>query len=200
MPSSTANDSKNWADRFRPFLSPFYRMLDTLCGVSLAISGAAMVVLTVIFGWLVFGRYVLNATPTWVEQISLLLVALIGFLGASTGVHERSHLGVSFFRDIAPRPVRLVMELASYAIMAVFGAVMMVNSYELVLFKWSTQIPLIHLPEGLRAIPLTLCGAFTLAYSIGHLIRFFTGESHDDRILETPPPDPDPADVAPSDR
>ena len=169
-------------------LQPFYRLLDALCQLSLVVSGTAMVTLTVIFGWLVFGRYVLNATPTWVEQVSLLLVALIGFLGASTGVHERSHLGVSFFRDIAPRPMRLAMELASYLIMAVFGAVMMVNSYKLVLFKWSTEIPLIHMPEGLRAVPLTLCGTFTLAYSIGHLIRFFTGERLDDQILETPPP------------
>lgn len=168
-------------------LQPFYRLLDALCQVSLVVSGTAMVTLTVIFGWLVFGRYVLNATPTWVEQVSLLLVALIGFLGASTGVHERSHLGVSFFRDIAPRSLRLAMELASYLIMGVFGAVMMVNSYKLVLFKWSTEIPLIHMPEGLRAVPLTLCGAFTLAYSIGHLIRFFTGERLDDQILETPP-------------
>lgn len=170
-------------------LQPMYRLLDAICHVSLVISGTAMVTLTVIFGWLVFGRYVLNATPTWVEQVSLLLVALIGFLGASTGVHERSHLGVSFFRDIAPRPVRLGMELLSYLIMAVFGAVMMVNSYKLVLFKWSTEIPLINLPEGLRAVPLTLCGAFTLAYSIGHLFRFFTGERLDDRLLETPPAD-----------
>lgn len=184
--SSGASEGKG---PLRAMFQPFYRLLDLVCHVSLVISGTAMVVLTVIFGWLVFGRYVLNSTPTWVEQVSLLLVALIGFLGASTGVHERSHLGVSFFRDIAPRPVRLVMELASYLIMAVFGAVMMVHSYALVLFKWSTEIPLIHLPEGLRAIPLTLCGVFTLAYSLGHLIRFFTGDSLDDQILEAPPAD-----------
>ena len=39
------------------------------------LTGVAMVVLTVSFGWLVFGRYVLNETPTWVEQSALLLVA-----------------------------------------------------------------------------------------------------------------------------
>lgn len=154
-------------------LLQFFRGLDTVCRLSLWISGLAMVVLTVIFGWLVFGRYVLNATPTWVEQVSLLLVALIGFVGASTGIHERSHLGVSFFRDIAPRPVQRAMDFLVYLIMAAFGAVMMVQTYKLVLFKWSTEIPLIHLPEGLRAVPLTFCGAACLIYSIGHLIRFF---------------------------
>ena len=40
----------------------------------LGIAGIAMVTLIVIFGWLVFGRYVLNSTPTWVEQVSLLLI------------------------------------------------------------------------------------------------------------------------------
>jgi TRAP-type C4-dicarboxylate transport system permease small subunit len=188
----TASNPPGRVDRAGPLrraLDVFYRALDLICHGSLLICGTAMVFLTTIFGWLVYGRYVLNATPTWVEQVSLLLVALIGFLGASTGVHERSHLGVSFFRDIAPRPVRLAMEVVSYVIMAVFGAVMMVHSYALVLFKWDTEIPLIHLPEGLRAVPLTLCGALCLLYSVGHLIRFFTGERLDDQILETPPGD-----------
>ncbi len=154
-------------------LRRFYLGLDTLCRISLLVSGTAMVILTAMFGWLVFGRYVLNATPTWVEQVALLLVALIGFVGASTGVHERSHLGVSFFRDIAPPPLQRAMDFLVHLIMAIFGAIMMVQTYNLVLFKWSTQIPLIHVPEGLRAIPLTFCGAACLIYSAGHLIRFF---------------------------
>jgi len=156
----------------------FAQLLDLISSLSLWVSGVGMVVLTVIFGWLVFGRYVLNATPTWVEQVALLLVSLIGFVGASSGVHERSHLGVSFFRDIAPRPLQRAMDLLTYLIMGGFGLVMMVQTFKLVLFKWSAQIPLIDLPEGLRAIPLTFCGAACLLYSVGHLIRFFR---------ETPP-------------
>lgn len=151
----------------------FDRVLDGICRISTLVTGVALVVLTVIFGWLVFGRYVLNSTPTWVEQISLLLVSLIGFLGASIGVHQKTHLRVSFFGDISPHPVRRAFEFATHVVLAGFGAVMMVYSYKLAVFKWSTDIPLIHLPEGLRAIPIMLCGAFTLLYSIGHLIHFF---------------------------
>lgn len=168
----------------RAVLAVYDRFLDLVCQASLVVSGAAMVFLTAIFGWLVFGRYVLNATPTWVEQVSLLLVALIGFVGASTGVHERSHLGVSFFRDMAPRPVRIAMAVVSDLIMAGFGTVMMVHSYALAVFKWDTEIPLINVPEGLRAIPLTLCGAFCLLYSIGHLTRLARGDAADDPILD----------------
>ena len=144
----------------------------------MGICGVALVALTIIFGWLVFGRYVLNATPTWVEQVSLLLVMLIGFLGASVGIHENTHLGVSLFREISPRPLRRVFECLSLLILAVFGVVMMVNSYQLVLFKWGSDIPLIHVPEGLRAIPIMLCGGLITLYSIGHLLNFFSRDQN----------------------
>ena len=155
--------------------SRYDKLLDIISAVSTLIAGVGLVVLTVIFGWLVYGRYVLNATPTWVEQVSLLLVMLIGFLGASVGIHKNTHLGVSYFREISPRPVRRVFEFATHIILVVFGAVMMVKSYELAVFKWGSQIPLIHVPEGLRAVPIMLCGAFTCLYSIGHLIHFVRG-------------------------
>ena len=151
------------------------QLLDLLCIISEWICGVALVVLTVIFGWLVYGRYVLNSTPTWVEQVSLLLIVLIGFLGASIGVRRKTHLGVSYFRDRSPRAIRRALELISYVIMGVFGAVMMVNSYALTVFKWGSDIPLLHLPEGLRAIPITLCGGLTLLYSIGHVIEWWKG-------------------------
>ena len=155
--------------------SAYDKLLDMISAISTLIASIGLVVLTVIFGWLVYGRYVLNSTPTWVEQVSLLLVMLIGFLGASVGIHKNTHLGVSYFREISPRPVRRVFEFTSHVILMVFGAVMMVNSYELAVFKWGSQIPLIHVPEGFRAIPIMLCGAFTCLYSIGHLIHFVKG-------------------------
>ena len=171
-------------DEHRQKRSRYDKVLDIISDVSTFIAGVGLVVLTVFFGWLVYGRYVLNATPTWVEQVSLLLVMLIGFLGASVGIHKNTHLGVSYFREISPRPVRRVFEFVSHIILIVFGAVMMVKSYELAVFKWGSQIPLIHVPEGLRAIPIMLCGAFTCLYSIGHLIHFVQGtpEPQDDHV------------------
>ncbi len=69
--------------------SIFDKLLDLFSHINTILTGIAMVFMTAIFGWLVFGRYVLNATPTWVEQISLLLIVYIGFLGASVGVHKK---------------------------------------------------------------------------------------------------------------
>lgn len=159
--------------------SIFDKFLDLISYVNIVITGVALVVLTVIFGWLVYGRYVLNATPTWVEQVALLLVVYIGFLGASVGIHEKTHLGVSVFREISPKPVQVVFEFLTHIIMTVFGLVMIVYGYKLTVFKWSAEIPLIHVPEGLRSLPIMISGIFILLFSIGHLIHFFNGTSRD---------------------
>ena len=139
------------------------------------VTGIALVVLTVIFGWLVFGRYVLNATPTWVEQVALLLVMLIAFLGAAVGVHENTHLSVSIVRSSVPKKIRTIFVVISDVIMAGFGALMLWYGAQLTLFKWGSLIPLIQLPEGLRSLPLTIGGGLILLFSIGHLIRLFFG-------------------------
>ena len=160
--------------------SSFDRLLDLFSYINTIITGSAMVFMTAIFGWLVFGRYVLNATPTWVEQVSLLLVVYIGFLGASVGVHKKTHLGVAVFRELCPQPVRRVFDFLSYSILAGFGLLMVVYGYKLTLFKWTAEIPLIHVSEGLRSLPIMLSGVFVFLYSVGHLIHFFKPTHQED--------------------
>ncbi|THB73535.1 MAG: TRAP transporter small permease [Desulfobulbaceae bacterium] len=161
--------------------SIFDKFLDCISYVNSVITGIALVFLTVSFGWLVFGRYVLNNTPTWVEQVALLLVVYIAFLGASTGVHRKTHLGVSVFRELSPRPVQRLFELMTYLIMAGFSLVMAYYGYKLTLFKWDALIPLINVTEGLRSLPIMLSGIFIFLFSIGHLIHFFTDANQNDQ-------------------
>ncbi len=150
---------------------PIDRMLDAVAAICRIITGLSLVGLTVIFGWLVFGRYVLNATPTWVEQVALLLVMVIAFLGAAVGVHEHTHLAVTAIRTAVPARLRTVFVIATDLFLAGFGCLMLVYGARLTVFKWGSQIPLISLPEGLRSLPLTIGGALIMLFSLGHLLR-----------------------------
>ena len=158
-----------------PRLRRMSAALDAIALLCKIVTGLALVVLTVIFGWLVFGRYVLNATPTWVEQAALLLVMLIAFLGAAVGVHENTHLSVSILRTAVPRHLRSVLVVISDVAMAGFGGLMLWYGWQLTLFKWGSLIPLIQVPEGLRSLPLTVGGGLILLFSLGHLVRLFFG-------------------------
>jgi len=182
--SPMASPTPGSGSRLKGFLGAYQKMLDGFTNVCVVITGVALIVLTVIFGWLVFGRYVLNATPTWVEQVSLLLVAFITFLGAAVGIHENTHLGVSFFRELCPPGLRKIFIVVSHGVMAIFGGVMAVAGYQLAVFKWGTEIPLIHVPEGLRAIPISVCGVLIVLFSIGHLLLIAQGVEEVSDITE----------------
>jgi TRAP-type C4-dicarboxylate transport system permease small subunit len=157
------------------FLRIMDRTYDLIARICVLVAGTALVVMTVIFAWLVFGRYVLNDTPTWVEQVSLLLVMVIAFLGSAVGVHRNSHLSVVVFRGMAPSWMRTGFVFLTDVLMAAFGGLMFWNGIELTMFKWNTLIPLIQWSEGLRSLPLVICGALLFLFSTGHLIRLVLG-------------------------
>lgn len=150
----------------------FFNLLSLIC---LIIAGIALVVMTLMFAWLVYGRYVLNDTPTWVEQVSHLLLMVIEFLGAAVGVRQDTHLSVVLFRSSVHPKVRLVFVFITDVLMAGFGGFMFWYGLQLTQFKWKTMIPLIDVSEGLRSLPLTICGALIFLFSTGHLIRLLLG-------------------------
>ncbi len=162
------------------FLKGMDRLFDLLARICQILAGVALVAMTVMFAWLVFGRYVLNDTPTWVEQVSHLLLMVIGFLGAAVGVRQDSHLAVVLFRTAVPSYIRTLFVIVTDLMMAAFGGLMFWYGLELTKFKWKTLVPLIQVPEGLRSLPLTICGALVFLFSIGHLIRVFMGR--DERL------------------
>ena len=86
---------------------PVYRLLDLMARICMTVAGVQMVSLIAIFGWLVFGRYVLNDTPTWVEQAALVLVVWITFLGGAAGVWNKAHLSIDFVREMMPPRFRI---------------------------------------------------------------------------------------------
>ncbi|WP_204115257.1 TRAP transporter small permease [Shimia biformata] len=166
------------------FLGRMDRFFEFLCRISLILSGTALVIMTAIFAWLVFGRYVLNDTPTWVEQVSLLLVMVIAFFGAAVGVQQHTHLSVVLFRTAVPTKVRTVFVFITDILMGGFGFMMFWYGWELTQFKWKSAIPLLKWPEGLRSLPLTICGALIFLFSVGHLIRLFLGKDERQDSIE----------------
>lgn len=134
------------------------KVLGAVQWVSMATASVALVILIVTFGWLVFGRYVLNATPTWVEQLALLLICYIAFLGAAAGVRDDTHLGVTVFRDMLPRGMQKIIMIGIDMALAVFGVIMLLAGITLMQFGWDSNLPMLDIPESFRTLAITLCG------------------------------------------
>ena len=150
-------------------MTELFARLDLLSGwvrtLLILVCSLMMVTLIVIFGWLVFGRYVLNVTPTWVEQLALLLVVYISFLGAAAGVYEDTHLGVTFIRESMPSKIRRPLRLLSDLGLSAFGLAMAFYGAKLVQFGWDTNLAMLNIPEGVRTLAAAVSGGLIFLFA-----------------------------------
>ncbi|RYF37163.1 MAG: TRAP transporter small permease [Comamonadaceae bacterium] len=136
---------------------------------------AGMVTLIACIAWQVFGRYILNSTPTWAETLALLIVLYVTMLGMAVGVRDAGHIGLESFLVLAPESVRLKMEYLIQVLILLFGAAMFWNCAVLAESVWTYRLPTLGISEGWRYIPSSLAGILVVMFSIEHLIALFQG-------------------------
>lgn len=160
------------------------RVLSVVSNTIQFISGICLVVIVGTFAWLVYGRYILNSTPTWVEQLALILVVVITFLSSAVGLKERTHLSVDILPYMLPQKLRSLLFMVIDLMLIWFGYMMMTKSYDLAVFNWTTEIPLLDIPLGVRSIPLIISGFLIILFCFNNFLRnllsFLTGEEPED--------------------
>ncbi|MCJ0762757.1 TRAP transporter small permease [Variovorax terrae] len=136
---------------------------------------AGIVALICAVSWQVFGRYVLNNTPTWAESLALLLVLYVTMLGTAVGVRDAGHIGLESLLILAPERIRLRMEYLIHALVLLFGAAMAWNCGYLALSVWSYRLPTLWISEGWKYIPAAVAGVLIVLFSIEHLMALAQG-------------------------
>lgn len=132
-----------------------------LAGINRAclyIAGAGIVAMTIIVGWQVFARYVLNDSPSWSEPLSLYLMSWFIMLGAAVGVRESVHLGLDFIRHSASPAMQRTMDLISLGLIVLFGLAMTWYSVLLAVGTWGASIPVLGWPGGVDFFPMIAGG------------------------------------------
>ena len=144
------------------------------------ISAVGLVLMTAIIGWQVFGRYVLNSTPSWSEQASLALMIWYVSLAAAAGVREGFHIRIVALENAVGAKTRLWMRIASNIIVGVCGIDMLVWGGQLVVKTWSHVIPSLGIPRGLAYLGLPIAGALMALFSLERIFEEVSGEQVED--------------------
>lgn len=156
-----------------------FKLLDRLAAAIIVLGGIALIVLIAITGYQVWGRYVLNDTPTWAERLALLLILVVSLPVAAVGLRENFHLGISFVLDLLPSRLRQAVEIVNSIILAGFGAAMARYSWILVDGTWNRKMPLIGLPQAFQYLPLVVCGVLIFLFMGARLIEQLTNWKND---------------------
>jgi TRAP-type C4-dicarboxylate transport system permease small subunit len=156
-------------------LDAYSAILKRLATLSLWLAGAGLVAMTALVAWQVFGRYVLNATPTWTEPSVLLLMSWFILLGAAVGVRDGQHLGFEIGLHYAPGPLRFLMQTITESVVIGFGLAMFWYGWELAKTTWAAATPMIGISQGWDYVPMSGAGILIALFGVEKLARLFTG-------------------------
>jgi TRAP-type C4-dicarboxylate transport system permease small subunit len=163
-------------------LSPVAALLSR---ISLVIAGFGLVVMTVLVFWSIFGRYVLNDTPTWTEPAVLLLMSWFILLGSATGVRERVHIGFEIGLAASPPPLRFALKLITEVLLIGFGLAMMGYGTQLAIGTWSAITPMIGISQGWDYVPVAVGGTLITLFSVERLLMVMAGT--DEAVVSAAP-------------
>jgi TRAP-type C4-dicarboxylate transport system permease small subunit len=111
-----------------------------------AVAGLMAIVACVSFQ--VFGRYVMNDTPTWAEALALVLVIWVTMFGAAVGVRDAGHIGMESLLVLVPDRIRNRLEILIHFLVAIFGALMAYNGALLAESLMGYKIPTLGIPRA----------------------------------------------------
>ena len=157
------------------FLNRLADLFHRLAVLALWVAGIGLVTMTAATAWQVFGRYVLNSSPSWTEPLALLLMGWFIFLGAAAGVREDTHLGFDVLVQAVPTPLATMMRAVSDLAVIGFGAGMAFFGTRLMIGTWGATIPVLHLPGSADYVSIVGGGVLIVLFGCEKLLRRLAG-------------------------
>jgi TRAP-type C4-dicarboxylate transport system permease small subunit len=152
--------------------SSFNRTIARAC---LWFSGIGLVLMTVVIGWQVFARYILNDTPHWSERFCLLLMIYFILFAAAAGVRDGTHIGLVVVKQRLPDIPRKIVQVTSCFIVLAFGVGMVWYGTDMVRSTWTHVIPTLGVPTGVSYLPFPLAGGLFILFSLEHILSIVFG-------------------------
>lgn len=153
-------------------MAQYIRLMDGIHRACLFISGACLVVITLIVPYGVFCRYVLNSAASWPEPLAVLLMIVLSFLSAVVCYREYLHIGVAILPHFLGEAPKQKLGWLIEALMLVTNVFMLVWGIRLCEATWNQTIA--EFPSvsvGLTYLPIPISGGLTLLLIIE---RFMT--------------------------
>ena len=147
-------------------LKACYRQaMEALYLACIVVSGAALIVITLIIPLGVFMRYVVNSPLSWPEPAAVLMMVMFSFLGGAAVYRAHVHIAVEALVKAVNPKVRRVLNWAADACMIAICLFMVGYGAQLARALWHQSIAEFPgLSVGLTYLPNPLGGLFTLLF------------------------------------
>lgn len=143
--------------------------MDRLASACVKIGALGLMLMTLIVGWQVFGRFILQSSPSWSEQAALVLMIWYVFLAAGAGVWERFHIRIEILEQRLAAGSRKHLRIAIHALIAAMGLILLVFGVQLVWLVSEHVIPSLGISRAFAYLPIPATGALITLFSLGRI-------------------------------
>ncbi|MCL1818170.1 MAG: TRAP transporter small permease [Spirochaetaceae bacterium] len=141
-----------------------YIFVETVCMILLSL-------MVLVVAWIVFGRYVLNKTPAWGEELSLMLMVWIGLLSAALGLREDSHLRLTIIDFFTPKKFVNFLKVFVVVLIAGFSVLFFWQGIEITKIGMLNTMPGLGIKAAWFYLSAPVAGVLMLLFALERLIR-----------------------------
>ncbi|WP_137681297.1 TRAP transporter small permease [Aurantiacibacter suaedae] len=134
-------------------------------------SALSLALMVSILTWQVFSRYVLDTSPAWAEQMALLLMIWMTFLGTASGIAEGFHIRIVEGVTSLAQPWRGRAVGIANLLIILAGILFLVLGGQLVDATWNNAVPTLPLTRGMVYLVIPLSGALMALFALEKLVR-----------------------------
>jgi len=147
----------------------------------IALSGLALVAITVMIPSGVFMRYVMNDPLQWPEPASVIMMVFFSFVGGAAAYRANAQIAVEALMRAVPAGVRTAMQWGVHACMLLTAAFMLGYGVHLCQLMWgNTMAEFPSLSVGVVYMPIPVGGLLTLLFIVE---KIWLGEPPKDDIM-----------------
>lgn len=145
--------------------------VDTALGrIEWAVAAACLVIMVIATALGVLFRGILNSPLAWANDLAVLAMLWLAFIGASALYKERGHIAVDALGHLLPPRVRAWLGSAMIVMMGTAIAVTGIEMLPLVRLQHLKMIPSLELPRSANGIPVLWMSASMVLSSIRQLL------------------------------
>jgi TRAP-type C4-dicarboxylate transport system permease small subunit len=149
----------------------FSHFTDWLYKILLAACCTALAAMVVIISAQVFCRFILNFTPYWTEELTLIIMIYTGFLGAAVAYKKRIHINLQFFLENLPMRYRKKAYLVIDFILLAFSVYSIVYGWQLTEKTMHQYNPALGWPVGTSYIAIPISGVIFLVFTVEKIVE-----------------------------
>ena len=147
------------------------RWLDRVERMITATTAVIMIILSVLICWQVFSRYILNSSPFWIEEISVISLMLIGLLGAAACIWTESHMSLELVVSRLPETFRVWLRAATDIMIGVFALFLLERGIFLVQRTMGGILSSLPLAVGYTYLVLPIAGGLMVVFALFRAIN-----------------------------